>query len=280
MDEVRFEVDGESVAGRLHEPQGQARGQIVFAHGLLSQAAEFADAPARLAERGWRAFAVDQRGFGASGGPRGVIDEARATADVLGAVARLRKDRPDLPVGVVGHSMGAVFALGALAGDATIRAGVIAAPMRTVRAELSSLEFAQYRLARGVSRLKEAAGLGPLLVPYKNRYKHLFLDREAARRAEQAGFLSSTVSLANYDRLLAMDGTRLARQVRQPVLTILAEKDRAVKRASSMAVHEALAGPKDLATLACGHSLFGDCEAAKAVDLVDGWMGRHLPSPR
>ena len=276
MREVRFEVEGESIAGELHEPEGECRGQLVMVHGLLSQRAEFADAPAMLARRGWRALAIDQRGFGASGGPRGLIHADRSVADTLAAVEWLRKDLPGAPVGVVGHSMGAVFALGALARDPSIPAGVVASPMRRIRDEIGEAEFLAYRAGDALSRLMARAGLGPLVIPYKNRYRDLFLDADAARRAQERRFLSATVSLANYEALMAMDAAEVARRVRQPVLTLVARHDRVVKAASSRAVHDALAGPKEMVTLECGHSMFGDCEAGRAVDAVDRWMGLHL----
>lgn len=277
MREVRYDVDGESVAGKLWEPKTtEARGSLVLVHGLLSQAAEYADAGPRLAELGWRVLGVDQRGFGASGGPRNVITEARATADVLAGVAWLRKEHPEAPVGIVGHSMGSVFALGALRADPSIRAGVLAAPMRTVRAELKDAEFQMYRVGDALSRLKSRLGLGPLHVPYKYDYERLFHDKAAARRAREMGFLVSHVNLANFDAFLAMDSERNARDVRQPVLVLLADHDRAVKRDSSLAVYRALAGPKELATLDCGHSVWSDRDSEAAVRHVDRWMGANL----
>lgn len=276
MKDVRVEVEGEPVVGVLHEPEGAPVGQLALVHGFLSRGAEFSGAPAALAKKGWRVLVFDQRGFGASGGPRGVVSLDRAQADVLAAVAWLRRDRPDLPIGLLGHSMGACFVLEAMAVDAGVGAAVLAAPMRTVRSELGSTEFLGYRLAAAASRAKERLGLGPLVVPYKNRYRDLFLDKEAARRAEKAGFLDATVSLANYEALLAMDAEAAARRVRQPVLILLADHDKAVKRQSSLAVHDALAGPKEIARVACGHSMFGDCLADEAVGHVDRWMRRHL----
>ena len=280
MREVRIDVEGEHAAGALHEPAGAMRGQVVLVHGLLSHRGEFAELGARLAERGWRVLALDQRGFGASGGARGIITKERATADVLAAVAWLRKDAPGVPVGLVGHSMGSLFVLSALVADPSIGAAVLAAPMRTIRAELGSTEFLGYRLAAALSRAKTRVGLGPLVVPYKNRYEDLFLDAAAARRAKEAGFLSRDVSLANYEALLSMDSTVPARKVSRPVLVLLARHDKVIQEASSRAVYDALAGPKELVTLECGHSLFGDCEAEKAVAHVDRWMRAHLPEPK
>ena len=275
MREIRFDVEGESVAGSLHEPAGEPRGQIVMVHGFLSQRIEFADAPLRLAEKGWRTLAIDQRGFGASGGARGIFTQERATADTVGAVDWLRASSR-APVGLVAHSMGAVFGINALAQDSDIKAAVLAAPMRSVRAELKDAEFLGYRVANAISRAKSKVGMGALVVPYKNRYPNLFRDPEAARRAEEANFLSKSVSLGNYDALLAMDSAKVAPRVKQPALVILAQYDKAVQNKNSREVFDALGGPKELVTLACGHSMFGDCEAAAAVENVDRWMGQHL----
>ena len=46
-----------------------------------------------------------------------------------------------------------------------------------------------------------------------------------------------------------------------------------------MRVADALGGPKEVATLRSGHSMWGDAEAAAAADAVDAWLARHL-SPR
>lgn len=276
MREIRFDVEGESVAGTLHEPTGPEVGQVVLVHGLLSRALEFGELPATLAARGWRVLALDQRGFGASGGARGIITQERATADILAAVRELRKDRPALPVGLVGHSMGAVFTLRALAEDPSIRAAVLAAPMLTVRAELKDAEFAMYRALNALSRATARTPIGPVKVPYKYSYDRLFLDKEAARRAKANPFLHPTVDLSNYPSFMAMDASADAPRVKQPVLVVLAEHDRAVKRKNSMVVYEKLGGPKELVTLKSGHSVWSDTQSAQAAEHVDRWLRRHL----
>jgi alpha-beta hydrolase superfamily lysophospholipase len=274
--ELRFEVEGESVAGKLYEPSGPAKGQVVLVHGLLSQAAEFGVLPTTLAGKGWRVLGLDQRGFGASGGPRGLITQERATTDVLAAVAQLRRDAPALPVGLVGHSMGAVFALSAMTKDPTIKAAVLGAPMQTVRAEINAGEYAMYRTLHAISRVTAKTPFGSVKVPYKYDYDRLFYDKEAAKRAWETPFLHPTVDLTNVPAFLSMDSAKEAARVKQPVLVLLGEYDRAVKRRNSMAVYERLGGPKELVTLKCGHSMWADRESAAAVEHVDRWMTRHL----
>lgn len=276
MREVRFEVEGESVSGGLYDTRLKPLGQIVLVHGFLSHRAEFADAGERLSERGWRVLAVDQRGFGASGGPRGRISAPRAIADVKAALRWLDHEQPGLPLGLVGHSMGACFALGAMATDPSVGAAVLGAPMVSVRAEVGSLEFLGYKLARAASNASEALGFGSLSVPYKYREKMLFKDPAAAKRAEEAAFLGRKVDLANFNDLLDMDSRGYATHVKKPVLVILAAHDRAVKHASSKLVYDALAGPKELVTVDSGHSMFGDSDAPAVIGHVDRWFRHHL----
>lgn len=275
MREIRFEVDGESVAGAVYDPpRTKPFGALVLVHGFLSTRHEFADLGDRLSERGWRVVAMDQRGFGASGGMRGRISAARAIADLKGAIDWTGADYPGLPVGVVAHSMGACFALGAMATDPAIRAGVLAAPMSTVKAEVSEIEFLGYKLARTASNLSERLGLGSISVPYKYREKHLFKDPEAAKRAQEAGFLGKKIDLANFNDLLEMDSRTYAAHVKRPVMVILADADRAVKQASSLSVYDALAGPKELVHVDSGHSVWGDSAAAEVAEHTDRWF-RH-----
>lgn len=276
MQPLRFEVEGESVHARLYEPEGPARGQVVLVHGLLSQALEFGGLPERLAAAGFRTLGLDQRGFGASGGARGIVTQERATADVRAAVEQLRRQRPELHVGLVGHSMGAVFTLRALAEDAAIRTGVLAAPMDTVRSELMLPEYWMYRALHAASEVASRTPVGSLQVPYKYDYDRLFLDKDAAALAKEKPFLHPTVDLSNVPAFLAMSSSREAPRVKQPVLVMLAEHDRAVRHASSMRVYEALGGPKELVKLESGHSVWSDTKAEEAAQRVVDWMAKHL----
>jgi len=257
-------------------PKGRPLGSVVLVHGFLSHRGEFADLGERLSERGWRVVAIDQRGFGASGGPRGRISAPRAIADVKAALRWSEAEYPGLPLGLIGHSMGACFVLGAMATEPRVRAAVLAAPMASVRAEVSSVEFLGYKLARDASNLAERVGLGSLKVPYKYRERHLFKDPAAVKRAEAAGFLGKTIDLANFNDLLEMDSRTYAPHVKKPVLVLIADADRAVKHGSSLAVYHALAGEKELLHVDCGHSMWGDCEAATVVQHTDRWLRRHM----
>ncbi|MHB8605934.1 MAG: alpha/beta hydrolase [Thermoplasmatota archaeon] len=276
--DVEFVVDNENVRGTLHLPStGAPRSAIVMLHGLLSDRREFADAPARLAALGHAALAFDERGHGDSdGAPRTRFAHERVAAEAAAAAKWLDAQGISAPRVILGHSLGSACAVFALATQpATWRAGVLVAPLASIRAELSGGEFAMYRVAYAVSRAKAGLGLGALVVPYKNKYEDLFVDADAAKRAKAVGFLAPNVSLANYPAYMAVDAPAWARRVSAPVIAFVGKHDKAVKRANSMRVFDALTGPKELVELDSGHSAFGDRDATRLTDTIDSFVRKN-----
>lgn len=113
--------DGHTLALWAKAPPAP-RGAILLLHGRTWSALpnfdlQVAGTPRSVmdafAHAGYAAYALDQRGYGAS--PRdasGWLTPARAAADALAAAAVVRERHPDLPAPVlVGYSMGAVTAM-------------------------------------------------------------------------------------------------------------------------------------------------------------------------
>jgi pimeloyl-ACP methyl ester carboxylesterase len=91
-------------------PEGAARGSIALVHGVMALAETWWRVGPALAERGWRVAAFDLPGHGGDVRRDGALD---LDALVDGVAARL-----DGPVDlVVGHSLGAIVALGLLDRD-------------------------------------------------------------------------------------------------------------------------------------------------------------------
>jgi pimeloyl-ACP methyl ester carboxylesterase len=95
----------------LHwEPEGEARGSVALVHGVMALAETWWRIGPALAASGWRVVAVDLPGHGGDVRRDGPLDLA---ALVDGVEARL-----DGPVDLlVGHSLGAIVALGLLGRD-------------------------------------------------------------------------------------------------------------------------------------------------------------------
>ena len=100
----------------LH-PDAQ-RPVLLIMHGLGAHSGWFIDMGNSLNEQGLTVYAIDHRGFGRSGGMRGHAAQAQTPVrDAEAALAEIRRRHPDAPVSLLGHSLGAIFALHMAADD-------------------------------------------------------------------------------------------------------------------------------------------------------------------
>ena len=107
-----------------------ARAVVCVAHGLGDHAGRFERVGRALSARGIAVHSLDLPGHGKSGGPRGHI---RGWSEFYGALAalieRVCPEGNARPLGLIGHSMGALVALDwALAHPSRTRALVLSAP--------------------------------------------------------------------------------------------------------------------------------------------------------
>lgn len=100
---------------RLWEPTGPARAQLLALHGFGDHKGAFEGLATFLAAQGIRTLAYDQRGFGEQPDRLFWAGIEPLAADLGDALGRLRAERPDLPLFVLGESMGGAVALVALA---------------------------------------------------------------------------------------------------------------------------------------------------------------------
>lgn len=103
---------------RQWEPAGPVRAQLLALHGFGDHKGAFEGLGAFLAGQGIRTLAYDQRGFGEQPDRAFWAGTGPLAADLRGTLGRLRAERPDLPLLVLGESMGAAVALVALADPA------------------------------------------------------------------------------------------------------------------------------------------------------------------
>ena len=94
---------------------GAPRGVVLALHGFNDYRRAFDATGAYLAGLGYTVYAFDQRGFGETAGAGGWFGEARLAADVRLAASLIRARHPDLPLYLLGESMGAAVAVLALA---------------------------------------------------------------------------------------------------------------------------------------------------------------------
>jgi acylglycerol lipase len=102
---------------RWYPADGRSPERVVLAvHGFNDYGASFDVLARALVQDGTAVYAYDQRGFGATE-PKGIWAGQETMVSDLGVVARLLRERyPDIPLYVVGKSMGGAVTIAALTG--------------------------------------------------------------------------------------------------------------------------------------------------------------------
>jgi acylglycerol lipase len=139
-------------------PEGAPRAVIVLVHGASEHSGRYAHVAAGLVADGFSVYALDHRGHGRSEGRRAVIDRlGNAVADVDQLVLQTRERHPDVPVFMLGHSMGGTIALAYALRHQDRLAGMI------LSGPLAALEAAPAPL-RLIGRLLSAVAPGAPLI--------------------------------------------------------------------------------------------------------------------
>jgi alpha-beta hydrolase superfamily lysophospholipase len=109
--------DGARLAAYRWEPAGTVHGILVVAHGMGEHARRYPPALAALIDDGLVTYGVDHRGHGATiamsafaPGDYGAGGFAAVVEDLAALIAVARKEYPELPLILLGHSMGSFIA--------------------------------------------------------------------------------------------------------------------------------------------------------------------------
>lgn len=112
-DIIEFEFAGKAgrIFARRWSPDGDARFVVLLAHGYGEHGGRYQHVADRLTGIGAVVYAPDHHGHGRSEGVPASVPDMDLLADDLHTVAeRAASEHPDLPVVVIGHSMGGLIA--------------------------------------------------------------------------------------------------------------------------------------------------------------------------
>ncbi len=289
---VSFTVEGVTIAGHLHVPEGAARGRAVLLTGPSPQVKEQAPDTyaARFAAAGFRTLTIDHRNFGESGGeprlrenPVGKLADLRAAVGFLSAREDVDPDR----IAVVGVCAGAGYALKAAAYDPRISAFVGIAGFYPDPAVLrAAMGEDAYRCA-----LRDAIGVleredrgGPVqYLPHVASEGGTALLRGGevyeyygTARGHAANYRNQITADTSYT-MLTLDGANAAGLLAPTrALIVHGEKDAYCAPEQARAVYDRIGGPKEIVWLPTDtHIGFYDDDAyiTPAVAAATGFLG-------
>ena len=253
----------------------EPRAVILGVHGFGDHGASTFSRPAAAWARAEiRTYAHDQRGFGRNPSHGRWPGADRLIDDLVAVTRRLRARHPDVPLAVVGHSMGGGVALAA-APDLPADGLVLAAPAIWGGAALAPHHRAAAWLAAAAVPERRFTGAGLVRIRASD-------NTEVLRRlAADPLYLGAPSAREMLGLVRVMDrAAAAASRARLPALLLLGARDEIAPEAPVRAVFARLPGPRRVISYANGwHLLLRDRQAPRVWRDIAAWV-RALPRPR
>ncbi len=258
-------------------PLGKPKAIILCVHGLGLHSGSFAQFGKAMAVRGYAVYAVDVRGFGSWMAAKGreKCDFKHCSDDIVSTLNVLRMANPNVPVFLLGESMGGAIALDVASENPSLIDGLISAVPAAERFNTGRTDFKVFmHLLTGNRKVNveksvvNQATANPALREEWAEDPLGRMDLSAKELMQFQAFMND-----NHDRAKKID--------RMPVLIVQGGKDKLVKAEGTKELFERLVTPdKNLAMVnGAEHLVYEEGQFSKEVlDLTDNWISQRLPN--
>ncbi|PNY80100.1 alpha/beta hydrolase [Deinococcus koreensis] len=275
MHSQEWAVAGAPVRGYLWAAD-PARGAVLLSHGFGEYAGRYVERYhgliPELVRSGLSVYAYDQRGHGASGGRKAVVDMAHLVADHLKAREALRS-QPG-PLFLLGHSMGGLISAASVARDPRGVAGVILSSPALLVGEHEPAWIK--RLAPIIARIAPGLTTTDLSTGSLSRLS----DEVAAYEADETMYHGKVPALTAAS-MLGLSGALWSDYPRWtvPTLVIHGTHDRITDHQGSVRFVDTIASADKTLVLEEGgfHELLNDEPREKFRELLVDWLRERAP---
>lgn len=206
------------IRGAIISPEGDARAVLQIAHGMAEHKERYYNFMEYLAARGIASVINDHRGHGASVRSRddlgyfGVNGDSALVADMRAATDIAKREFPNKPLFLLGHSMGALAARIYVQTHARELSGLIITgnPGENGAAGVG-LRLARSKSRRGAGRTRSALMSTMMFTPFmlgapslKTRNAWICADKNVVREYDNDPLCGFTLTVNGYEALLSM----------------------------------------------------------------------------
>ncbi|TDD57683.1 alpha/beta hydrolase [Kribbella antibiotica] len=251
---------------------GHTKATVMIIHGLGDHGGRYHRVAEQLASQGWAVTALDQRGHGASHGPRANAHVRDHLKDTGAAVTALRRTQPGHPLFLLGHSWGGMLALAyALQNQASLD-GLVLCSTAARPTPTSATTMALGRLLA-----KTAPGTGTRRLPLHQTTR----DPQALADfyADPLVFRHRVRARMGFESLVTMNETRQKLSaLLTPTLLLHGTADRIAPVEYSKHLYNALTSTDRTLKLYDGlhHQLFNEPERETVLDDLTTWLSSRI----
>lgn len=249
------------------------RAAVIIVHGASEHSGRYGHVAQALVADGYAVYALDHRGHGRSDGPRAVIDRlARAVADVDRLVSQVRVGHPELPIVMLGHSMGATVAISyTIRHQERLRALILSGPLAALEAAPAPLRM----LGRVLAVLAPQLPLVDIDASLVSRDPEVVRDYEADPLNHHGKLPARTI-----DELARAidDFPEAVTTITLPVLILYGTADRLAPPSGAQMLERRI-GSADKTTIAYPglfHEILNEPEREAVLTDIRGWMAERL----
>jgi alpha-beta hydrolase superfamily lysophospholipase len=263
---------GVEIFWRAWLPIGEPRAVVVLAHGAGEHLGRYEHVAARLVSEEYAVYALDHRGHGRSDGPRALIDRVgNAVADIDQLVSRASSEHPDVPLFLLGHSMGGCLAVRyAIDHQDRLRGLVLSGPLAALDAAPAPVRL----IARGLSAVTPRLGV-------------FAVDPSLVSRDPEVVKAYQNDPLVHHGKLPVRTVAELAAAVESfpgtvgaitvPTLIMYGTADKLAPPAGSVMLSERISSSDKTVIPYEGlyHEIFNEPEQRQVLDDMCGWLVEH-----
>jgi acylglycerol lipase len=256
-------------------PPGPCRGVVVIAHGAGEHSGRYQHVAERLVGEGYAVYALDHRGHGRSGGPRAYIDRMdNVVADLDRVVLRAREDHPDVPLFLLGHSMGGTVSLCyALRHQDRLDALALSGPLAALEAAPPALRMVARTLSVLIPRLpvigvdSSLVSRDPAVVAAYNADPLVHHGKLPARTAAELG-----AAIESFPSRVP--------EIKLPTLILYGTADGLCPTEGSVMLGERIGAREVTVKPYPGlyHEILNEPEREQVMDDLCAWLNAHVPS--
>jgi len=255
-------------------PDTDARAAVLLVHGLGEHSSRYEHVAEHLTGRGFAVYTLDHYGHGKSDGRMGYVERFSVYLDGVSALlGRMQTEQPQLPLFLVGHSMGGLIAAGfLLEHQAAFQACVLSGPAIKSEQAPPAVVIALIRLISALAPTVPLIQLDATGVSRDQNVVDEYVNDPLVHHGKLSARLISEMAGAMKTTLAS------ASEIKLPIIFMHGEADILTAPSGSEEMFKKVSSPDKTLKIYPGlfHEIFNEPEKETVLADMSSWLEAHL----